>query len=594
MRLVDYLIERIYDAGAEHIFFVPGTGCMHLTDALARHSGVNHISMHHEQAAAMAALSYAKYNGRIGACLVTTGCGGINTMTGLLQAWQDNVPCVFISGQAKRSHTVYNSGLALRQMGRQEADIISLVSHITKYAVMINNEDEIAYEIDKALYMATTGRKGPVWIDVPLDMQNSQVNPDNLKRYTSKKDVLSSDFEQYDLEAIKMALEEAERPIILAGNGIRLAGAVDVFNDFIEKYQIPVTYTRLGADLIETDNPLSIGMVGMLGASRAGNFAIQNADFILSIGSRLSIDTTGYEYEKFARNAKLYVIDIDEIEHTKNTVHIEKFIYADALKFLNKMNNINPTKTYNLWKEKCLYWKKIFPVVIDEYKHSEKINMYYFIDSLSEVFPKKAAIVSDAGNAFFVTSPIIKIKKGQRCITSGAQAEMGYSIPGAIGISYASNNEVIAITGDGSIMMNIQELATISFNKLPIKICVMNNNGYSSIRQLQNNAFRGRLIGTDSSCGLGIPSFEKIADAFELRYIKIEGSENLSQKIEKMLLIDGPVLCEVICKEDQEFISVACAFNSKKRLVNRPLEDQSPFLDRELFLSEMIVDPIDQ
>ena len=594
MRTVDYLIEEVRKAGAEHIFFVPGTGCMFLTDALARNQEVNAVSMHHEQAAGMAALSYAKYNQKIGACVVTTGCGGTNAMTALLHAWQDNVPCVFISGQAARNQTVRNSKVPLRQMGRQEADIIALVKPITKYAVMLNEPEHIVREIEKALYKAQIGRKGPVWIDVPMDIQNTMIDPDDMEHYIPKDNTLDTQLSNDDCKAVMQDLAQAQRPVILAGNGIRLADGVDDFVTFAEKFGIPVTYSRLGHDLMETENPLSIGMVGMLGASRAGNFALANADLVLCIGCRLSIDTTGYEYEKFAREAKVVVVDIDEVEHSKNTVHIERFVHADAKAFFQTMNEQAPLADYTEWQKKCLHWKEIFPTCLESYKTSEKINMYYFTDALSEVLPQKSSVLSDAGNAFFTVSPIIRVKKGQRSITSGGQAEMGYALPGAIGVAYASNAPVVAVNGDGSIFMNLQELETLACTRVPVKVCVMNNNGYSSIRHLQNNAFRGRQIGCDPTTGITFSNFEKLAQAFNLPYLRIEGSQNLSEKLAEMFKIEGPVLCEVICVEEQEFITVSCAFNSKRRYVNRPLEDQAPFLDRELFLSEMVIEPIDQ
>lgn len=594
MRMVDYLINRVYEAGAHHIFFVPGTGCMFLTDALARKKELTSVSVHHEQAAGMAALTYAKVNQTLGACVVTTGCGGTNAMTALLHAWQDNVPCIFISGQAARHQTVRNSNLPLRQMGRQEADIISLVEPITKYAVMINDTREIVSAIDKAIHEATTGRKGPVWIDIPMDIQNSVFDPEQEDHAVLGEDKANMELLDSDLQMICQALAEAKRPIILAGNGIRLADSITEFEDFIENYQIPVTYSRLGHDLIETNHPLSIGMVGMLGASRAGNFALANADLVLVLGCRLSIDTTGYEYDKFAREAKIIVIDIDEVEHLKNTVKIDKFIQANVKSFLTKMNKEKSLRNNQIWCDMCRHWKEIFPTCVERYKSGEKINMYYFTDALSNVMPDNTIVLSDAGNAFFTVSPVIRVKKGQRSITSGGQAEMGYALPGSIGASYASDGMVIVINGDGSVMMNLQELETIAFHQLNIKICVMNNNGYSSIRHLQNNAFRGRQIGCDPSSGVSFPKFENIAYAFHISYVKIEGSDQLEEKIEKMLGMEGPVLCEVVCVEEQEFLTVSSAFTSKKKLVNRPLEDQAPFLDREIFLKEMVVEAIDQ
>lgn len=593
-RMVDYLIDRIYEAGAHHVFFVPGTGCMFLTDALARKKELVDVSVHHEQAAGMAALTYAKLNERLGACVVTTGCGGTNAVTACLNAWQDNVPCVFISGQAARHQTVRNSKVPLRQMGRQEADIVAIVGSITKYAVMINDPSDTAYEIDKALYEAQNGRKGPVWIDVPMDIQNSIIDTDELRRFipeTEDELVLSNE----DKAFLVTELKKAERPVILAGNGIRLAGAVDDFDKLVDKIQIPVTYTRLGHDLLDADHPMHIGMVGMLGASRAGNFAVANADLVISLGTRLSIDTTSYEYEKFARAAKLIVIDIDEVEHQKDTVKIDKFIKADAKKTITSLLNEELSLNIAPWREKCAHWKATYPVCEEQYKQGDLINMYYFTDALSDVLPDNAVVMSDAGNTFFTVSPVVRVKRarGQRSVLSGAQAEMGYALPGSIGASFATDGPIIPITGDGSVMMNIQELETMSFLHCNIKLCIMNNNGYSSIRQLQNNAFRGRLIGCDPSNGCSFPDFEAIAKAFKLKYVRIEGSDHLQEKIKNMLAIEGPVLCEVMCVTEQPFLGVSTGKNSKGRIVNRPIEDQAPFLDREVFMKEMIIDPLD-
>lgn len=594
VRVVDYLIEKVYKAGAKHIFFVPGTGCMFLTDALAKNKEVEAISVHHEQAGGMAAISYAKYNNRLGACVTTTGCGGTNAITPLLDAWQDSVPCVFISGQANRNQTVHNAKVRLRQMGRQEADIIAITQSITKYSVILNEPDRVVFEIGKAIYLAQEGRKGPVWIDVPMDIQNTLIEPDKQEVFIPEPKSVDLEMSEKNLEKLTELLKKAERPIILAGNGIRLAEATQEFKMFVNKYQIPVTYSRLGHDLIETDNPLSIGMVGMLGASRAGNFAIQNADLVLSIGCRLSIDTTGYEYEKFARAAKIVVVDIDEVEHSKETVRVDYFFKTDAKNFLRKMLDLDIAYERNEWKVKCLHWKEIFPTCIEEYAKGEKINMYYFTEELSKVLPENATVVSDAGNTFFTVSPVIHISGKQRSITSGCQAEMGYALPAAIGISYASDGVVVAVNGDGSVMMNLQELETLKYTKRNVKVFIMNNNGYSSIRHLQDNAFRGRQIGCDETSGISFTNFELIAKAFGIAYCKIEGSECLCEKIKPVFDNDLPMICEVMCVEDQPFIGVSGAVNSKRRYVNRPLEDQAPWIDRALFLKEMIIEPIDQ
>lgn len=586
--MVDYLMDRLYDAGVHHVFFVPGTGDMHLTDALARKEELTAVSMHHEQAAGMAALTYAKCNETLGACVVTTGCGGTNAITACLHAWQDNVPCIFISGQAARHQTIRNSNVPLRQKGRQEADIISIVTPITKWAVMINEPQDSASIIDKAIFTATTGRKGPVWLDIPLDVQSAIVDTDAMARCECHeiKPIISDK----KLKEVQSELAEAKRPVLLVGNGVRLSGALEVMRTFVENAGIPVVYSRLGHDFMDADNPLYIGMIGMLGATRAGNFTIQNADLVICVGCRLSINTTGYEYEKFAREANVIVVDIDEQEHQKQTVKIDKFVLSDAKAFFEQMQS-TAYLSIDLWREKCLHWKKTFPTCEEVRKHGERIDMYWFMQALSDVLPNNATIISDAGNSYYITTSGIHVNpsKGQRSITSAAQAEMGYTLPATIGASFAKDELIVGVSGDGSIMMNIQDMATLAFHNRNIKLFIMNNNGYSSIRQLQNSSFRGRLIGCDPNSGLGMPNFEQVIKAFGLQYARLEGSENLPQKIASVLETEGCVVCEVMCESEQEFLMVTTAMNSKRRMVMRPLEDQAPFLDRELFAKEMII-----
>lgn len=593
-RMVDYLMDRLYDAGVHHVFFVPGTGDMHLTDALARKEELTAVSMHHEQSAGMAAITYAKCNETLGACVVTTGCGGTNAITACLHAWQDNVPCVFISGQAARHQTVRNSNVPLRQKGRQEADIISIVQSITKYAVMLNDPNDSAQEIVKAIYIAQHGRKGPVWLDVPLDVQSAIVDTDQMHVWTASAEE-KCPVDEKALMSVVDGLKCAQRPVLLVGNGVRLAGAIPAFQQFVEKSEIPVVYSRLGHDLIDTDHPLSIGMVGMLGANRAGNFALQNADYVLCVGCRLSINTTGYEYEKFAREAKIVVVDIDEVEHQKQTVRIDEFVKADAKSFFEVMNTTITRLNIDDWRAHCAHWKDIFPTCEQERKQGERIDMYWFIDALSQALPDNATVISDAGNSYYITTSGIhvSISRGQRSITSAAQAEMGYTLPATIGASFARDGIIVGVSGDGSVMMNIQDMATLAFQNRNIKLFIMNNGGYSSIRQLQNISFRGRLIGCDPQSGLGMPNFENVVKAFGLQYARLEGSENLQQKIADVLAMDGCIVCEVMCELEQEFMMVTTAMNSKRRMVMRPLEDQAPFMDRELFAKEMIITPLD-
>jgi len=593
IRVADYIVQRLYDSGVKHIFNITGRGTLFLSDALARHEKMKSIATHHEQGAAFAAVAYAQHNEKIGACLVSTGCASTNTITGLLCAWQDNVPCIFVSGQNKLSQTSRHTGVAVRTYGQQEMDIVRVVESLTKYAVMVEDPEKIAYEIDRALYMANEGRKGPVWIDVPLDIQNMRVKPEMLERFVPEnKTGLEPRHE--DLKLVAEALREAKRPVLLLGSGVSSAHAIPELEQFLETCPMPVTFASSAVDAYGADRTLSIGAVGSLGATRAGNFAVQNADLVLVIGCRLSTVTTGDEYEKFARAAKVIVIDVDAVEHSKNTVTIDHLILCDAKKFLAALLKENIVPAWKDWIEKCLHWKTIFPKCEEKYKKSKRVDLYYLGEVLSHTLPDEAVLVTDSGLTELIIPSTVSFKKGQRCIHPSSQGSMGYALPASVGAHYSHGGDVIAVIGDGSIMMNLQELETIRFLSVPVKIIVVNNSGYAVIRMRQAELFRERTIGTDASNGLGLPALEKVARCFDIPYVKIDDSSNLAQKLERVLKTEGPVLCEILTVENQEYIRNSHALNSKKRAVRRPLEDQAPFVDRKLFLSEMIIEPIDQ
>lgn len=600
MRVADYIVTYLYDLGIKDSFMVSGGGMMFLCDALKQHPNMRVICHHHEQAAAMAGIAYARYTQNLGAVFVTTGCGGTNTMTGLLGAWQDSTPCIFISGQSKRKETVRNSSLKLRQLGVQEADIISIVQPLTKYAVMVNDPAEIAFHLDKAIYMATSGRPGPVWLDIPLDIQSAVIDADSktLKRFSPSPDSsYKEEPTEREFERFNYFLLKAKRPIIIAGQGIRLGKAISEFRSFVEQTGIPVVSSRLGIDLLPSDHPLFIGRIGNKG-DRAGNFALQNSDLVISIGSRLSVSSTGHEYEKFAREANLIVIDIDPEEHKKKTLKIDFFINASTKNFLKAA--LKQTK-FSLkedpsWQKTCLSWKKLWPVCLKEYAtdQGKGINVYYFVDRLCQKLKSDSVIISDAGSSFYVVSQTIQIKDEQRYITSAAQAEMGYSLPASIGVSIArKDREVIAVTGDGSFQMNIQELQTLVHYELPVKLFIWNNDGYLSIRATQSKFFDGRLIGTDASSGVSFPDIQKIAAAYGIKYVCISGANDVDEGIRHTLTHQGPVLCEVKCIRDQEIIPTVSSFRRPDgTLVSKPLEDMYPFLDREEFKKHMIVKPL--
>jgi acetolactate synthase I/II/III large subunit len=592
-RVADYIFNRLFDEGVGHIFMVTGRGSLFLTDAVAKHEDLIGVSVHHEQAAAYSAVAYSQYNDQLGACLVSTGCAATNAITGVLNAWQDGIPCVFISGQNTLAETTRHTGIPLRTFGQQESDIISLVEPITKYSIMITNPNQIAYELDKALYFSQNGRKGPVWIDIPLDIQNMRVVPEELERFLPTEQQ-KFDPSIDDIEYVYESLRKAQRPIILIGNGIRSADAIEVFSEFLNKHPIPVVYSASAPDTYGSEHNLSIGSVGIMGCSRAGNFAIQNSDLILVLGNRLSPMTTGSDYCKFGRDAKLIVVDIDSVEHSKETVTIDKTIIADAGKFLKKLLDLDIKSANKEWQDKCLHWKKVFPKCEDAFRNKELIDLYYLSEVLSENLQDSSVVVTDSGLVELILPTNISFKKGMRSIHPASQGSMGYALPAAVGVSYASKQSVITVIGDGSVMMNLQELETIRHNKLPIKIIIINNNVYSVIRKRQVDLFRRRTIGTDPDNGVSCPDFSKVADTFDMKYLLISKPSELQKKIKKLLDMDGPVLCEIMSPENQDYITIAHSRTLKGGAVRRPIEDQAPFLDRDIFLSEMVIEPIDQ
>ena len=593
MRVADYIINRLYMEGAKHIFMVTGRGALFLSDAVAAHKEITDISVHHEQAAAYAAFAYSQYTGKLGACLVSTGCAGTNALTGVLNAWQDGIPCVFISGQNKLDETSRYTGIPLRTYGQQEADIIPIVESITKYAVMITDPKQIVYEMEKALYLSKSGRKGPVWIDVPLDIQNMRIEPDQLEQFVVNEEITFFEPLSDDIQYVKELYQKAKRPVVLIGSGIYSSDAINELELFIDKYQIPLTYAASAVDIYGLENTLSIGCVGIMGCSRAANFTVQNSDLIIVLGSRLSSMTTG-ESCKFAREAKVVVVDIDSVEHSKNNVNIDRLIIADVKKFLISFMKEDLNEANNEWRAKCLHWKNIFPRCEEGQRTTEKVDLYYLAECLSEILPNESSLLTDSGLIELILPTNTIFNKGQRSIHPASQGSMGFALPGLIGAFYASGKPVIAVIGDGSIMMNLQELETISYKNIPAKIFVINNNLYAVIRKRQVEMFRSRTIGVDPSDGVGCPEFKKVADCFRMKYVKIDNSKNLIEKLQSVIDMDGPVLCEIMGLENQEYIHVGHVRNSNNKIVTRPLEDQSPCLDRDLFLSEMVIDPIDQ
>ena len=593
MRVADYIVESIYNSGTDTIFSVSGRGALFLTDALAKHDQVKNVAVHHEQAAAFAAVAYAQYSGKVGACLVSTGCASTNAITGVLSAWQDNIPCIFISGQNVLNETSNYTGLGLRTYGQQEADIIPIVSTITKYSAMLHKGSDIIEEIEKAFYYATEGRPGPVWLDIPLDLQSANIEiPSDYKRvqptYTPPQ------ISREEMSAVISKLKTSKRPVVLIGSGVRTAGAVGDIKEFIENRRIPLVYSNSAPDTYGSKNELSIGSIGSMGASRCGNFTIQNADLILVLGNRLSAYSTGVDYCDFARDAQIIVVDIDPIEHKKKSIRIDQFVHADLKDFLGQLNESSFESNTNDWVSRCAHWKLTFSELETQFTNSLKIDLFEFTKALSDTLPDKCSLVTDSGFIEVIVPTNFEFGNGQRSIHPISQGAMGFALPGAIGSHYSSKEPVFVIVGDGSIMMNLQELQTIIHNKIPVKIIVINNNVYGIIRRRQVELFRGRTIGTDPDNGVSCPDFEKVANSFGFKYQQINGKEGLEDALTQLVNTDGPVICEVMCREDQSYIEIGTVRDQSRKMVRRPLEDQMPFLDREKFLSEMIIEPIKQ
>jgi len=598
-KLTDYVIDFLAKQGIEYIFGLTGGGAVHLFDSADKHPIIQPIFCHHEQAAALASVCYARIKNSLGAAIVTTGPGGTNTITGVLSAWQDSIPCVFISGQSRKEHSSH--GKSLRQLGTQEFDIISLVKPITKYAVFVEDSNRIRYHLEKAMYLAKNGRPGPVWIDLPLDFQWADINVEALEGFRpSEIDKLTriSDIIKHRCEQCLNLLDEAERPLVLAGYGIRLGHAENEFKQFVETFRIPVISTWTASDIIPTGHPLYTGRPGIFG-QRGANFAVQNCDLLFCIGSHLSIPVTGTMFNAFAREAKIIMVDIDERELQFKTVRVDIPIHCDAKLFLDQMVRRAPrrkNKDVSPWLERCQKYKG-FNSIPNEWKRQENyVNPYVFMDTLSgEVGADEVVVVDGGGTNMFTSFQGFKTKEGQRLTLSSAIGSMGTGLPESVGACFANNRKrTICLVGDGSMQLNIQELQTIVHHRIPIKIFVMNNAGYLAIRHTQAQFLRANYPGSSLKGGMSLPDFLKVATAYGLKNTRVHNHSELLEKIRWCLEESGPVLCEIMVSPDQQLIAQqGFAVNPDGTYSPRPLEDMYPYLDRKEFLENMIVKPLD-
>lgn len=592
-KVSDYVISFIAKTGVKHIFMLTGGGCMHLVDSIGRNKDIKYICTLHEQAAAIAAEAYARITDNIGVAVVTSGPGGTNTLTGVIGAWLDSIPILIVSGQVKLETTIFNNP-KLRQLGDQEINIVDIVKPVTKYAVMITDKNEIKYHLQKAVYLAKSGRPGPVWIDIPLDIQGAYIDEKSLKNYNYSDKIIDLDSK---INFVINLLRKSKRPVIIAGNGIKLSKAVKEFRILTNKLKIPVVTTFAGYDIIPTSNPYYSGRYGTIG-QRAGNFTVQNADLILAIGARLNIRAISYNYKAFAREAVKIAVDIDPIELKKPTLKIDIPIRQDAKKFILDLlkgiekHNIN---SKNNWLKKCLEYKTKYPTVTPERERIKRfVDSYYFFKKLSNLAKDRTIFTFGNGTACVSSYQSFDMKPNYKIVVNSGCASMGYALPAAIGACFAnSGKEIVCVTGDGSIQMNIQELQTIVSNKLPIKIFVLNNQGYISIRNTQESFLNGFFVGSDKNSGLKLPDMIKIAKAYGIRTLTINNNRELETKIKKVLSSPGTILCEIkLDPKEKMYPKLSSEIKKNGKIVSKPLEDMYPFLNREEFRRNMIIPPV--
>lgn len=589
LRVAEYVARRLADMGVRHVFMLTGGGAMFLNDAFGQEHRIRIVFNHHEQACAMAAEGYSRVADSLGVINVTTGPGGINAMNGVFGAWTDSIPMLVISGQVKRETSLACRSLpGLRQLGDQEADIVSMVRPITKYAAVVSAPEEIGYHLEKAVYLATHGRSGPCWIDIPIDVQASSIDPTVLRPYDPAEDALAWSDSQVD-EHCRLILEkisQARRPVVMAGTGVRLAGALPLFKEIVRRLKIPVV-TAWTHDLIASDDPLFCGRPGTIG-TRGGNFTVQNADLLLVLGSRLNIRQVSYNWQAFAPRAFKIQVDVDPAELTKPTARPDLAICCDLKPLLGRLRELidssgHDPRKFAPWLAWCRERQQRYPVVLPKHRQfSGKINPYHFIDALFSRLGQRDIVATGNATACIVPFQAAQLKEGQRLFSNSGSASMGYDLPAAIGAAVAADEgqRVICLAGDGSIQLNIQELQTIRHYQLPIKIFVLNNNGYLSIRTSQSNFF-GRLVGEGPDSGVSFPDYAKVAAAYGLASLRLEG-EKFQLELEQFLAAPGPALCEVILDGSQQFEPRMSSRQLEDgRIVTPPLEDMFPFLGRE-------------
>jgi acetolactate synthase-1/2/3 large subunit len=608
IRLADYVARHLAEAGLTHVFMITGGGAMHLNDALTRHPGLTTVFNHHEQASAMAAEAYARLGGRPAILNVTTGPGGLNALNGVFGAHTDSIAMIVISGQVRRETMASTYDLPLRQLGDQEVDIVPVVRPITKHAVVLREPSDVRYELEKALWLASSGRPGPVWIDIPLDVQGARIDPATLRGFDplaegegdqplaipAERGALTGAALRAAARDLVERLAKAERPVILPGTGVRIAGALEPFRRLVDRLGIPVATAFNAHDLMGDDHPCLVGRPGTVG-DRAGNFAVQNSDLLLVLGCRLNIRQTGYNFASFARAACKVMVDADRAELSKPTMKIDVPIQADLRAFLGALEDAlgeyRPPDAHRAYLAWCRERRLRYPACLPEYEATpEPVNPYVFARTLFDRLGPEAIVVTANATACITTFQAARIKDGQRLFSNSGSASMGYDLPASIGAHHASGRPIVCLAGDGSIMMNLQELQTIAGGRLPIKIFLLNNEGYHSIRQTQTNYFPDNVKGCGPGDGVTFPDFLAVARAFGIESRRCFRHDGLVEAIDATLEGEGPQFCEIMLDKAQPFAPKPSSRRLEDgRMVSMPLEDLWPFLPREEFLDNMII-----
>ena len=587
----DYLVQKLETLGVDTAFMVSGGGAMHLDDSFGKSQKIRLICNHNEQASSMCAEGYARANQKLAVACVTTGPGGLNCLNGVFGAWTDSAPVLFISGQVKYTTTMASCPqVPLRQLGDQEVDIVSVVRPLTKYARMVTDPYDIDSALEEAVYFAVSGRPGPVWLDIPLNVQAAPIDPAKLKKFVAppaeNKDMVAA------LAQAAHLLQNAKRPLLVAGNGIHCAKAQKALRAFLDKTQIPVVTTFNGFDLVASEDPLFAGRIGTVG-QRAGNFVLQNADVILFAGTRNNIRQVSYNWENFAKDAKKIVVDIDPAELQKPTVRPDVALCADVGHVLFSLTGLlTGALAVEPWREYCRQMKaKYLPLREFSIAGQDRVHPYLFMQQLGRILPENARVVASNGTACVAFFQAFESKAGQRLLLNSGDASMGYGLPAAIGVCAAEKNApVVCLEGDGSLMMNLQELQTLKTNHLPVKLFVIKNGEYISIIQTQRNFFEGRLTGCNKASGVEVPDFVKVAQAFGLPAVRIEKNDELAGKIQEVLNTPGPVVCELECTENYTFAPKLSARKLEDgTMVSPSLEDMFPFLEREELAENMSI-----